>query len=334
MRPMYEGTEFADTGPVLGKIAALAAAAARSCSVSALVAPTGDDVRMLLSLGRLRDSVTVVEQIASEIHRHALVVVAAGGVVDDPGSASRSIAEAGQVLAAVRVRDRDRTVHRLEDVHIHGLIHLPRDDERLRLFADRELAPLLEHDACGRGEQRGSLVDTVRALLAHPHSKAAAAASLHISRPVLYDRLAKAERLLGADLADGEVRTSLHLALLTQCADDAIPSTCCSVGRRAVLCKRWRKELRLPGPPGSTLRGRGPKPLQGALVKSQGLERCRKRRRNLRQVCTTKMSESEPSDDASSSGMLTSEPGPCVSLGMSLAGRLVPGQTVSGVKAA
>ena len=67
----------------------------------------------------------------------------------------------------------------------------------------------------------------------------------------------------------------------------------------AVLCKRWRKELWLPGPPGSTLRERGTKPLQGASVKSGGLERCRKRRRNLRQVCTTKMSESKPSDDAS-----------------------------------
>jgi hypothetical protein len=67
----------------------------------------------------------------------------------------------------------------------------------------------------------------------------------------------------------------------------------------AMLFKRWRKELRLPGPPGSVLRGKDSKPLQGALVKSQGLERCSKRRRNLRQVCTTKMSVSEPSNDAS-----------------------------------
>ena len=81
------------------------------------------------------------------------------------------------------------------------------------------------------------------------------------------------------------------------CADDAVASTL--VSGAAVLCKRWRKELWLPGPPGSTLRERGTKPLQGASVESGGLERCRKRRRNLRRVCTTKMSGSEPSDDAS-----------------------------------
>ena len=64
-----------------------------------------------------------------------------------------------------------------------------------------------------------------------------------------------------------------------------------------------------PGPLGSALRERDPKPLQGASVKSRGLERCGKRRRNLRQVCTTELSESKPSDDASKTMLTTSEPG-------------------------
>ena len=80
------------------------------------------------------------------------------------------------------------------------------------------------------------------------------------------------------------------------------------------------RSLVLPGPPGSTLRERGTKPLQGASVKSRGLVRCRKRRGNPRQVCIMKMSESDPSDDASKSGMSTSEPGACVNPGTSLAG--------------
>ena len=54
-----------------------------------------------------------------------------------------------------------------------------------------------------------------------------------------------------------------------------------------------------PGPPGSALRERDSKPLQGASVKSGGLERCRKRQGNPCQVCTTELSESKPSDDAS-----------------------------------
>jgi purine catabolism regulator len=45
-------------------------------------------------------------------------------------------------------------------------------------------------------------------------SKSEAAASLHISRPVLYDRLAKAARVLGADLDDPDIRVSLHVALV------------------------------------------------------------------------------------------------------------------------
>ena len=57
----------------------------------------------------------------------------------------------------------------------------------------------------------------------------------------------------------------------------------------------------LPGPPGSALRERDSKPLQGASVKSGGLERCRKRQGNPCQVSTTELSESEPSDDASKS---------------------------------
>lgn len=75
----------------------------------------------------------------------------------------------------------------------------------------------------------------------------------------------------------------------------------------------------LPGPPVPTLRGRGTKPLQGASVKSRGLERCRKRQGNPCQVCTTELSESEPSDDASTGVKMTSEPGVMPSSGMSLA---------------
>jgi hypothetical protein len=66
-----------------------------------------------------------------------------------------------------------------------------------------------------------------------------------------------------------------------------------------MLFERWRKELLLPGPPGPIQREEGLKPLQGASVKSRGLERCRKRRGYPRQVCIAKMSESEPTDDAS-----------------------------------
>ena len=79
-------------------------------------------------------------------------------------------------------------------------------------------------------------------------------------------------------------------------------------------------DVPLPGPPGSALRERDSKPLQGASVKSGCLERCRKRQGNPCQVSTTELSESEPSDDASKSRTMTSEPGLRLFPGISLAG--------------
>jgi purine catabolism regulator len=37
---------------------------------------------------------------------------------------------------------------------------------------------------------------------------------LHVSRPALYAKLGRIQQILGADLADGESATSLHVALL------------------------------------------------------------------------------------------------------------------------
>ena len=110
------------------------------------------------------------------------------------------------------------TVHRLDDVGLRGLVALLADDERLHAFVQRQLAVLREHD---EREQRG-LEAALLALLTHPGSKSHAAASLHVSRPVFYDRLARLERLLGVDLDDPDVRVSLHVALV---ADEVVRAT-------------------------------------------------------------------------------------------------------------
>jgi PucR family transcriptional regulator, purine catabolism regulatory protein len=132
-----------------------------------------------------------------------------GRPVGRAAAIDRTLREAQQVVRSVPGGAADG-VHRLEDVHLRGLLAMIGDDDRLRLFVDRELDPLREHD-----ERTGSrLLDAVRALVTHPTSKSDAAASLHLSRPVFYDRLAKASRVLGADLDDPDVRVSLHVALL------------------------------------------------------------------------------------------------------------------------
>jgi len=177
--------------------------------VPALVCEIDRDVRVLLSCAPSANPDRVVDSLADRVGRRHPVVVGAGRPATRTAEVDRTLKEAQQVVDSVRADTAPRTVHRLEDVHLRGLLTLLADDDRLRQFVARELDPLKQHG--------GGLLDAVRALLSHPTSKSDAAASLHISRPVFYDRLAKAERLLDVNLNDPDIRASLHVALL---ADD------------------------------------------------------------------------------------------------------------------
>jgi PucR family transcriptional regulator, purine catabolism regulatory protein len=180
------------------------------CRVPALVAAVDRDVRLLLSLAPSDDAVRAVDELAARVHRRQGAVVGAGRVALRAGDVDRTLRESRHVVDSVRPGAPGGAVHRLEDVHLRGLLALLSDDERLRLFVARELAPLREHDE----RWGGGLLDTVRALVRHPASKSDAAASLHLSRAGFYDRLAKVQRLLGADLDDPDTRVSLHVALV------------------------------------------------------------------------------------------------------------------------
>lgn len=186
--------------------------AAHELEVPALVCELEHDVRVLLSLPTGADPDRAADELAARVARRHPVTVGAGRPATRTAEIDRTLRESHQVVRSVRAETADGRVHRLEDVHLRGLLALLADDERLGLFADRELAVLREHDE----HHDTRLVDAVRALVTHPTSKAAAAASVHLSRPVFYDRLAKAGRLLGADLDDPDIRASLHVALLAE----------------------------------------------------------------------------------------------------------------------
>jgi purine catabolism regulator len=151
------------------------------------------------------DAARLVDRWALEVAGRVRAVVAAGTPATTLASADRTLQEASQVLAALPAGDALGEVRRLEDVHVRGLLTLLAGDPRVAAFVERELAPL---------RTEPELLRTLRALVEHPGSKAAAAAALHVSRPVLYDRIAKLERLLSVSLDDAEIRTSFHLALL------------------------------------------------------------------------------------------------------------------------
>ena len=167
----------------------------------------------MLSLAPGAAADVVLDGVAGRVRdRLGPVVIGVGAVVDSIRDVRRSFLEAGQVAD---VATGDLPYHRLPDLHLHGLLHLLRDDARLITFVERELGPLLAH---GRGTE---LAEALAAFLAAGGNKAAAAKASHLARPTFYERLRRIERILGVSLDSAEIRTSLHVALLAHQASSA-----------------------------------------------------------------------------------------------------------------
>jgi purine catabolism regulator len=114
--------------------------------------------------------------------------------------------QARQALAAARRTG--RAFLAFEDLAAQDLLAVV-DGDALRGFADALLEPVRRHDRDGRGQLAGSL----RAWLRHNGQLDLAAAELGVHRNTLRQRLRRAERLLGRDLADPGTRVQLWLAL-------------------------------------------------------------------------------------------------------------------------
>ena len=125
-------------------------------------------------------------------------------------AAAHGLDEAGHVAQVGLSLGRPRRLLRSTDVRLHGLLTLLRDDHRVQAFAERELAPLLDHDA--RAPER--LLPLLRTHLDSGGAKTRTAALTGLSRPTLYSRLGRIERILGVSLESAESRTSLHVALM------------------------------------------------------------------------------------------------------------------------
>lgn len=203
------------------------ASAARDQRLAALIGSLDDDgVGLLVSLGPHDDEHAALEGFAASLDTlcgggadrdgDAAFVMAAGSSVGSVRDARRSLLEAAQVADAAMHGGPDGrrraggTYYRLPDVRLRGLLHLLRDDARLQTYVERELGPLLSHDA----EHGTDLVRILAVYLDHGRNKSAAADAAHLSRPSFYDRLHRVERVLGVDLGQVESCLSLHVALL------------------------------------------------------------------------------------------------------------------------
>ncbi len=208
VRPVVDGT--LSRAAALEEVMAAAVHAAHTTRVPALVCDTNQVARILLAVRSAADPDAAADALALAVGRTRSIVVGAGRAVAPIGAVDRTLRESVHVLSSIGQPDPDQPVHRLEDVHLRGLLALLGGDDRLQLFVERELETLRAHDERWDTDHLAVL----RALLEHPASKSEAAASLGLSRPVFYDRIAKIGRLLKVDLDHAQMRTSLHVALM------------------------------------------------------------------------------------------------------------------------
>ena len=220
--------------PPLAALADATAAACRDAGLSALVGTLDEGspqarVGVLASLPTRAEDEKLLGDVARRLRAHHSAmpagghagegrprgpardfVMAAGAIVEAIRDVRRSFLEAEQVADVAARRSDDRPFYRLPDLRLRGLLHLLRDDARLQTFVERELGPLLTHDA----QRGGDLVRVLALYLDSGRNKALAAQRAHLSRPALYERLRRIERVLDTDLEDVESCASLHVSLL------------------------------------------------------------------------------------------------------------------------
>ncbi|WP_327144900.1 PucR family transcriptional regulator [Nocardia sp. NBC_01327] len=187
---------------------------------TALAAPDhGNRVNLVLAVSRTGDLDTVLTAVCTlmlgEIRRVPGVDRAVLGVGAESESlldTARELSQAAHVaeVALSLASSAPRPFYRSGDVRLRGLLSLIRDEPGVQRFAETELSALLRYDI----RQSADLTRTLRQFLDLAGNKTELAKRLNISRPTLYDRLSRIERILDVDLDDGETRTSLHTALL------------------------------------------------------------------------------------------------------------------------
>ena len=132
------------------------------------------------------------------------------GAVSDPASSAAALLAAIPVVRRLARQAEPGAVLRVAERPLARLAAELSGDHRLQEHSARLLAPLIRHDDATQGD----LLRVLRAVVAHPGNRTAAAAASHLSRSVFYQRLTLIADLLGADLDDGETLSALHLALL------------------------------------------------------------------------------------------------------------------------
>lgn len=194
-------------------------AAVRTAGLSGLVGAMAGSGRVgqagvLLGVpaaGRGRtDPDAVLDRLAAACAPEAVVlgVGPAAATLLDAGTGLRLAAHVAEVASAMP--GERRPWYRSADVRLYGLMALLHDDPRVQAFVESELSPLLEHEA----RHHDGMLDLLRQYVAAGGNKTRLAEAAHRSRPAVYKRLARLERILGVDLSDPTSLMSLGVALM------------------------------------------------------------------------------------------------------------------------
>ncbi|MFZ2504019.1 MAG: PucR family transcriptional regulator ligand-binding domain-containing protein [Nocardioides sp.] len=199
----------------LRALADAASRAARSVGSQALVGLVEGNsiVAVLLSLPKdrdLRENVTRWVNALAHLAADEQYVVGVGSPAHQASEARRSLVEATQVSEAGLAMDDSRPFLQSADLRLRGLLQVLRGNLELQTFAEHELGPLLEHDR----HHGTTLVAVLRSYLECGRNKTAAAEHAHVSRPWMYERLARVERVLDVDLDSEEACVSLQVAIM------------------------------------------------------------------------------------------------------------------------
>jgi purine catabolism regulator len=190
--------------------------AAMSTPVIVGARPAEGDVLLVIGLDDPERRAEVAGRVAALIHaaterqlhaRDAAVVCVGGDGRSWTGTTEqlREAVATGPAAAAAPARP----WHDATRADLHHLLWGLRDVATLRLFVERRLAALVEHDR----NRKSKLIPTLEAYCAHGGRKAETARALHLERQSLYHRLERIEALLGEDLSDEDTVLALHFAL-------------------------------------------------------------------------------------------------------------------------
>ena len=189
--------------------------AAHGLRLPALVCEVERDLRVLVSAAPSADADDLVDRVAARVLAHHDVVLAAGRAVADRSGIARTRHRGRpgrRRRAAGRAASRTPTCTGSPTSTCAACSPCSARTTGCGCSSSASWRPLKRHDRADGS--RTDLVAALRALVLHPASKTEAAASLHLSRAAFYDRLARIEAILDADLDDPDVRVSLHVALL------------------------------------------------------------------------------------------------------------------------